>query len=762
MVTRNIFATDEELGKKDDDHKPPARSPIWASLRNPLRWRRRRILLSLVGLYLLYLFIHNIPDMGVENGRRPPDVVTPSPKAGKLESSTRLDPKGPTGPPPSMKGHIKDEETPQTYTGKIRFFDLGVSLHAASNTLGYRYINRNVLFAVSNLKSASVMLPLACEMAKWNRNYVHFALTGRDAIPLDDLLELNGITKETCKVYWHDARPDYSEYSTDIRAEASVAAAMHHINNYLHPQVAIIDDSLSEDVFFVKSMRVKGQDLAIPIIEIPKEGSDNFQWLCRLDSGSLRSWHHATIDILIQAPYKSSGSLIRLLHSIQKADYKGLKPPRLIVELPSTVDLPTQQYLENLVWPPVPKGESNPLTTSELILRHRIPNERLSQEDSSIRFLESFYPTNSYNSHVLLLSPQAQLSPQYYHYLKYTLLEYKYSAYGAEDTGDLMGLSLELPTHHLDRKSPLKAPALTDMHDPKYTAMTGTASVPFLWQAPNSNAALYFGDKWVELHSFLAQRLSTAHRSPSKTPRPKLLSSTFPAWTEYMLELMRARGYALLYPGATSYEAFATIHNELYQLPEEFQVPNRADSKKPFAAERPKSQPPFLAGDVPSAPPSHRESALVPYARPLHSTLPFEADLPEIPHLPYLLYDGTIIAPGNVSAEAATYATAFRNDVGGCSDAPKGRRRKVVLGSARDLFCDGTETDADYEDEEEAAARAAYEAVEEAFWGKKPTATDDAAASASSEAASGTTAEPVPAMETAAPVGKTLAREKEI
>ncbi|KAF2808366.1 uncharacterized protein BDZ99DRAFT_464254 [Mytilinidion resinicola] len=580
-------------------------------------------------------------------------------------------------------------------------------------------------------------------MAKWNRNNVHLAFMGRDDLPLEDILEINGVDEKKCKVYWHDARPDYSEYSTDFRAEASVAAAMNHIHSYIHPQVAIIDDSASEDAFFVRSIRAKAKVQDVPIIEVPKDGSDNFVWLCRLDSGSLRSWHRSTIDILIQAPSQSSGSLIRLLRSIQTADYRGLKPPRLIVELPSRLDPPTQYYLENLIWPPAAKD--SPLASSEIILRHRIPNEQSSQEESSIRFLESFFPTSPADSHVLLLSSQAELSPLYYHYLKYNLLEYKYSVYGAEDALNVMGLALELPSYLLDGTSTLKAPTLADMNDSKYKAMTGVPSVPFVWQAPNSNAALYFGDRWVELHSFLSNRISAEHKTPKKSPRTKLISETFPAWAEYMLEFMRTRGYGLIYPGTLSSESLAKVHNELYQLPEEFQVPLSEPKQKAGDAPPPKKPAqPFLTDESPPPPPVNAETPLVPFSRPLHAALPFDGDLPEIPHMPHLLYSGKLIEPANVTREADAFAAKFREEVGGCAPVPKGRRRKVLPGSARDLFCFGDEDEDDFEDEDE---RLLGPEATDAFWGRKPAVVEEdassvvaAASAAASETVSSATA----------------------
>lgn len=57
---------------------------------------------------------------------------------------------------------------------------------------------------------------MVCEMSQWNRNHVHAAFMGREDIPVDDLLEINGIDKVKCPAVWHDARPDYMEYVPQI------------------------------------------------------------------------------------------------------------------------------------------------------------------------------------------------------------------------------------------------------------------------------------------------------------------------------------------------------------------------------------------------------------------------------------------------------------------------------------------------------------------------------------------------------------------
>ncbi|KAF2788880.1 hypothetical protein K505DRAFT_328622 [Melanomma pulvis-pyrius CBS 109.77] len=686
MLGKTILPSDEERGKKDDDHRRRSTTqiPTWGFLKTPLRWRRRRILLTVVGMYLVYLVIHNIP-----NG-----IVA---LQGQGRTTVPVDENVETfGPPPGTSAPTDGGPLSHTYAGPVKFYRLSTSLHGASHTQGFYALNRNVLFAISNLKSAATLLPMICEMSKWSRNWVHAAFMGREDIPLQDLLEINGVDKEKCPVMWHDARPDYSEYSTDARAESSVMSAMMHIQTFIHPQVVIMDDAASEDVFFTKAIRAKTRALGIPLIEVPKDRWEHLMWITRLDAGSLKSWHLPTVDIIIQVPSGASGGLMRLLKSIKNADYSGSKPPQLTIELPADIDSSVKQYLETFKWPP---NENNPLATSQLTIRRRITNQRATQEDTAVRFLELFYPTSTTNSHVLLLSPQAELSPVYYQYLKNALLEYKYSSYGEEDSTNVMGISLELPPSLLDGKSKLIPPKPADMHTSRYTKLFPNApSSQFLWQAPNSHAALFFADKWAELHSFLSNRIAKHHQTPRTPARPKLVSETFPSWMEYLLELMRARGYSLYYPGTTGAASLVTIHNELYHPPEEFLPPSSTNPDQ--SAEPPPKTPdePFLRGDETSLPPKNDESPVISASRPLHVALPFEGDLPEIPHLPRLLYNGERVHPRNVSGIASSYADRFRETVGGCK-IPKGKQRVVEPGNTKDLFCFGDEDEDDWEDE---------------------------------------------------------------
>jgi hypothetical protein len=681
-MLRSMLPGDEELGKKDDDHKPGPRTPRWP----PLRWRRRRILLAAVGLCLVYALVKYMPPLGGWTGQTPTSEYASAPAGGFGQGHEQAGNEEPTGPPPGYRAPPAGEPIPHTFDGQFKFYRLAASLHGASHTYGYRAVNRNIVFPISSLHSASTMLPMICEMARWSRNHVHAAFMGRADIDLAQILEINGIDQIKCPAIWHDARPDWTEYSSDDRAELSVMAAMTHINTFLHPQAAIIDDALSEDGFFVRGIHAKTEALHMPLIEIPRDRLDSMMWLTRLDAGSLRSWNLPTIDVIIQVP-PDSASVARLLKSIRSADYSGLNLPHITLELPAELDETVERFLDDFKWPP--SGQQSHITT-----RRKIGTQRATQEESAIRFLELFYPSSK-NSHVLLLSPQVEFSSQYYQYLIFTLLEYRYSSYAEDDAAGVMGVTLELPPLLMNGKTRLSPPKPTDMHSTRYAELfPDTKSVPFLWQAPNSHATLYFGDKWAELHSFLSNRVAKQSKAPQ---RNKIVSETLPSWMEYTLEFMRARGYALVYPGATSEEALVTIHNELYHIPEEF-APPKVKHGEDTVARPTQTNEPFLRGDISAPTPRLSETKVVSHSRPLHLILPFDGDLPEIPHLPYLLHRGDMIPHSNISSLADTYAVEYRKVIGGCV-IPSGKHRKLAAGSARDLFCFGDEEEDDWEND---------------------------------------------------------------
>lgn len=193
---------DPELGvtKKDDDLYVKGARPSsgWyarSSPRVPPRKTFKRLGLACLLAAVVYVFVHNIPtDLGPQD-RRHPFYTYGGPK-----------PPGPPIPPPIPIEVIEQQATTQVknrdYDGPLRFMNLAESLHAIAETKGASQNNRNVLFMASNIQSANKLLPIACQMGRELRSYVHFALVSRDEMLIGQLRDINGIG-EDCHVIFH-------------------------------------------------------------------------------------------------------------------------------------------------------------------------------------------------------------------------------------------------------------------------------------------------------------------------------------------------------------------------------------------------------------------------------------------------------------------------------------------------------------------------------------------------------------------------------
>ncbi|GKT85685.1 glycosyltransferase 2 [Colletotrichum tofieldiae] len=667
-----VFLSDEEMGKKDDDHHRAGgsaiKNPILLRNRNP-QWQpaakmpsrrlfRRVAYLFLIACALWYL----LSDLSFGFGERPPSYIYPYPDDPRESRDPTLRKTGrlPKGQPPPQGTEHHD------YNGPVKFHRLASSLHAIAATKGSQPVNQNVLFAASNLRSLSTLLPFACKMGTELRSYVHFAVMSRSDMDLDDLKKINGVD-DTCYIIWHDARADFSTLSTDARLEQSALRALRHIHTYMHPQAIIVDGSDDEYLPFTKGMRDETGRLNTPLIELPLNAWTHLSWLAKLDSASLSVWNQVSVDILIQAPASGSGSLLRLLKSLNEVDFTAFTIPHLTIELPQDIEPATAKFLETFHWPP--PHVQNPGRVQMLSLRHRIPRQRMTEEESSIRFLESFWPTTPRHSHILVLSPQAELAPGFFHCgfgyatdLKYTMLEYRYSRLSTLQKWDqrILGISMASPSTYLNGKIDFVEPTAESAKDGEGTS--------YLWQAPNSNAMLIFGDRWIELHGLVSEVDALQHARGADPPpelvTEKEVSKKFPSWLEHVLRLSRLRGYFTLYPSAETAATLATVHRELYQAPEEYEKEG---------SERKKTA-------------SLSESA-VSFGSLVQTldTLPNNGSLAPANDLPLLGWEGEGTNLRHVYQMAVEYMFKWREQVGGCSKEES--QRDHIDGSAKDLFC---------------------------------------------------------------------------
>ncbi|KAI1327518.1 hypothetical protein F5Y16DRAFT_192436 [Xylariaceae sp. FL0255] len=697
---RGLFLSNEELGKKNDDHNKSPKTlssafaaPAWQPTRVPPRRLLKRAGLALAAAALVYLFFANIPILGPDSRmRRPvyslselhPDIFSPPP--GHQDEPAHAPDRPPAVPPAHPPVRTLDQPTSQipvttrSFNGPVKFPRLAASLQGISSTQGAQPVNRNVLFAASNLQSASSLLPVACQMASELRNYVHFVLFGSSTITWDKLREINGFDS-TCPILMHDARPDYPEISTHERLENTVFRAFHHVHAYIHPQAILVDQSHSEDNFFSAGLEHHLAKEKTTTIDLSPYNAEAIPWITKLDSASLRVWNNIRIDILIQVPSRSSGGLLRLLRSLTAADYAASPIPHLIIEIPHDIDPSAKRVLETFRWPPFPIP--NPTSNAYLTMRQRISPRKLTEDEASARLLESFWPSSAQHSHVLILSPQVELSPQFFHYLKYSLLQYRYSNAATLAHWDrrLFGISLTQPLLSLDGKKPFSPPLWTN---PDSAIGVGT-SFPFLWQAPASDAMLFFGDKWIELHDFVSRTIRAKEKIVEAPPilSNKAYSKKDPSWLEHALRLAMARNYHFLYPGADMAANLAIVHGELYRLPEEHS--NEINTKLSTAKDG--------DGEESEGDRIRRRIQLAPETQlttiPLLQCLPDRGEPPPLEALSSVSWDGTLVNVEVLSSGTTAFVSRFREQVGGCGAAESSVKDsgEVVAMTAQDLFC---------------------------------------------------------------------------
>jgi hypothetical protein len=398
----SLYHSDDDMGKKDDDHHKATRRPhAWqpaAPVHVPSRRTFRRwvvLLLAATATWVVFRYVS--VDLGFESH----DASRYAHQGDPVRNGMRGVGKAPGTTAPE-----------RTFDGPIKFLELAATLRTLTPMRGSLLRNKNVLFAAASLQSAAVLLPMACDMGRERRAHVHFALISRDPINIDELRRVNGVD-ESCDLNFHDARPDYADVATEARMIHATTRAFYHIQNYMHPQVVVVDTAEDrEEQYFLRGTRRQTDFMGVPLVELPDGSARQLSWLTRLDAASLAAWHRSTVDIVVQAPLTGAGSLMRLLKSLSAIDFSGSAVPHLTVELPPVIEPALDKFLEQFRWPP--RSAAHVRTAQMLTLRRRMPRDRLTEEESAARFLESFWP-RTVHSHVLVLSPQAELTPQFFH-----------------------------------------------------------------------------------------------------------------------------------------------------------------------------------------------------------------------------------------------------------------------------------------------------------------------------------------------------------
>ncbi|KAK6363510.1 hypothetical protein TWF730_000942 [Orbilia blumenaviensis] len=535
MATR----TPPSYRDKDDFGRPKPLSLQTDNWRSAIRFRRKRrqIFFFLAICTIVYLFLHSKwwNDVLLADGTDHATSPNTPPKDNKFSSAPPSHNAVPIDP--SMKS-TDPNASKFIYSGPVRFLGLYETL-AKIQGFSTKLRNKHVVFVAANMNTASILAGVACEMSVLKKNVVHLALAGRNEVSIEFFKKANGMNSEGCGVIVHDARPDYASISTDERMGISLRSGLKYIKEYVGPTV-FVSDMDREDLWFQKAIVQKTKELSITHIKLPHDVS-TIPWFQKLDAVALAAWDKPLIDIIIHAD-SHSGQLIRLLKSLKNADYFTAPLPRLYIDLSPDTDETIRNFINGFTWP----------SKDRLFVRHRISPRSTSLDDDPIALVESFYP-NSKDSAALILSSNIELSPFYYHFLFYSILEYKHSSSQfALDSSLIYGISLDAPLSRVDGKP----------FDEASIYSKGNQKIPYLYAAPTTHATLFFGSHWRLLHLYLTRRLDKAYTEGVDYTTPATLSKSTASWKKHFIELLTAGGYVMLYPNFDPSDSLAVYHTE--------------------------------------------------------------------------------------------------------------------------------------------------------------------------------------------------------
>lgn len=215
----------------------------------------------------------------------------------------------------------------------------------------------------------------------------------------------------------------------------------------------------------------------------------------------------------------------------------------LLLNLEQTADSTTQKVVDKILWP---HGTIN--------VRHRIILGGLMPS-----IVESWYPASN-DSYGVFLEDDVEVSPYFYGWLKFSILQYRYGTLELRAQAERMfGVSLYQPRNvelRPEGRQPFDAHKL-------FQSMSLDSTTPYLSQVPCSWGAAYFPEVWREFHSYLSLRLSEVALPISDTIVPDIKSNRWPrSWKKYFIELVYMRGYVMLYPNYPDFGSLSTNHVE--------------------------------------------------------------------------------------------------------------------------------------------------------------------------------------------------------
>ncbi|KAL9558190.1 hypothetical protein MBANPS3_001010 [Mucor bainieri] len=267
----------------------------------------------------------------------------------------------------------------------------------------------------------------------------------------------------------------------------------------------------------------------VPSIYLPAQDIAHVTWMTELSLDTLSKWNAFSINIMVTTD-KKPHALARLLNSASSAHYLG-DTVDLTIFMDQTTDQVTQTLANNYKWK---KGAKS--------VRHRIATT-----PKTPVFVESWYPASN-NEYAIIVNNDIELSPMFYIWAKYAILQYRYASFWDH----LFGISLYAP-QVLETD-----PSGRRLFNASQTVEDGDA---YLMQLPSYSGAVYFPEHWREFHDYITARMADINGfEMQEVTVPNLRSSEWErSWRKYFEELIYLRSYVMLYPT----HSLSTVHLEL-------------------------------------------------------------------------------------------------------------------------------------------------------------------------------------------------------
>ena len=173
----------------------------------------------------------------------------------------------------------------------------------------------------------------------------------------------------------------------------------------------------------------------------------------------------------------------------------------------------------------------------------------------------------------ILLEDDIEVSPFYFRWVKEAL-----AVASPYEDASIMGVSLFTPRRVEVFKDPDSRKPLKFNFNPSIfmDLLTGDSTAPYLHQLPCSWGAVFYAQPWREFIEYMSLRLVAEAASAEEYPDKKLPSSHLAmplpvsstpgwkaSWKKYLIELMVAKGWFMLYPSYPRQVSFSTNHLEV-------------------------------------------------------------------------------------------------------------------------------------------------------------------------------------------------------